>query len=257
MKRTSVLLLMIALAAGGLSAQDAAEIVRSSRSRITANTISTRARMVITARDRSTTERMIDQYSKDGPNGGRQVIVFQQPASVRGTRFLTMENAQGGNDQWIFLPALNRVRRIAASEGSGSFMGTDFSYDDIAAASRNVSLDAHRVLREEALNGRPCYVIESVPNDPSFQYSKMIQWIDRETHLLYKLELYNRRNALTKTIEMGNYRDVQGRMTAHSTKIASAAEGTSTELVVEIIKYDDNIPESVFTTTYLETGRAR
>jgi outer membrane lipoprotein-sorting protein len=266
MKRIAVLLLLVTAAA--VSAQDAAAarnadaLIRASRDRIEADTVSTRARMVITARDGTTTERMLDQYSKDGPNGTRAMIVFQRPAAVAGTRFLTMETAGGTNDQWIFLPSLGKVRRIAASEGSGSFMGTDFSYDDIASVSRNADMDTHRLIREESLNGRACYVIESVPKDTGYQYSRMIQWLDKETSVLYQMELYDRRNAAAggtrvKVIEMGNFRDVQGRLTAHRTTVRTLAAGTATELIMDIIKYDDPIPESVFTTTYLETGRAR
>ncbi|MDR1908744.1 MAG: outer membrane lipoprotein-sorting protein [Spirochaetaceae bacterium] len=239
------------------SPQDAEALIRASRSRIEADTTSTRARMVITGRDGSTTERLLDQYSKDGPSGERTVIVFQRPASVAGTRFLTMKNAGGADDQWIFLPSLGKVRRIAASEGSGSFMGTDFSYDDIASASRSADLDTHRVIREEALDGKACHVIESVPRDSGYQYSRMIQWLDRESGVLYKLELYNRRNVLVKVIEMGDFRDVQGRLTPHRTTVSTLAAGTSTALIMEIVKYDDPIPEGVFTTAYLETGRLR
>ena len=144
---------------------DALSIVNSSRDRIKADTVSTRSRMVIRAKDGSTSERLIDQYSKDGPKGSRTVIVFQKPETVAGTRFLTMENAGGVDDRWIFLPGIGKVRRLAASEGSGSFMGTDFSYDDISSASRGVSLDIHTLLREEVLNGSPCYVIQSVLKD--------------------------------------------------------------------------------------------
>jgi hypothetical protein len=120
-------LFFIFLITADVFAQDAASIVRASRDRITADTISTRSRMTVTTRDGTSSERLVDQYSKDGPNGARAVIVFQQPASVAGTRFLTMDNAEGTDDRWIYLPSLGRVRRVAASEGSGSFVGTDFS----------------------------------------------------------------------------------------------------------------------------------
>jgi len=107
-------LILCALLAGGalaLYAQDAELIVRSSRDRIKADTVSTRSRMVIRAKDGSTSERLIDQYSKDGPKGSRTVIVFQRPETVAGTRFLTMENAGGPDDRWIFLPGIGKVRR--------------------------------------------------------------------------------------------------------------------------------------------------
>ncbi|MDR2053257.1 MAG: outer membrane lipoprotein-sorting protein [Treponema sp.] len=238
--------------------QDAAAIVGASRNRIEAETISTRMRMVTTAKDGGAREQLLDQYSKDDASGkSRAVIVFQRPPSVRGTRFLTLENTGRGNDQWIFLPSLGKVRRIASSEGSDSFMGTDFSYDDISSASRDADLDNHSLVREETYNGRACYVIESKPKDSSYQYSRMVQWIDKDSKISHKLELYNRRNALVKTVEMSDIRDVQGRPTVHATKMTSLAEGTSTTLFVDIIKYDDPIPESVFTTSYLETGKTR
>jgi outer membrane lipoprotein-sorting protein len=239
-----------------LNAQDAASIVRASRDRINADTVSTRARMVITAKNGSTTERVIDQYGKDDAQGrNRTVIVFQQPASVRGTRFLTMENASGDNDQWIFLPSLGKVRRIASSEGGGSFMGTDMSYDDISSVNREVDKDTHTLLREETYNGAACYVIQSVPKDSSYQYAKMISWIDKSTKVSHKLEGYDRRGNLAKTLESSNFKDVQGYLTATQMKVTTVAEGTSTTVYTDIIKYNDPIPDSVFTTRFLETGR--
>ena len=253
-----IVLAVLLASAGFLNAQTtAASIVDASRNRIKMDTMSTRSRMVITARNGSTSQRVIDQYSKDGTNGTRMVIVFQQPANVAGTRFLTMDNAAGGTDQWIFLPSLGRVRRIASSESGGSFMGTDFSYDDISSVNRDVSLDTHTILREERLNNNLCYVIQSIPKDSSYQYSKIVSWIDKSNSLVYKAEMYNRRNELVKVMEMSDFKDVQGHLTPMQTKISTVTAGTSTTIYMEIIKYDDPIPEGVFTTAYLETGRVR
>jgi len=254
-------LMFFALLAGGvfaLYAQDAESIIRSSRDRIKADTVSTRSRMVIRAKDGSTSERLIDQYSKDGPKGSRTVIVFQRPETVAGTRFLTMENSGSADDRWIFLPGTGKVRRLVASEGSGSFMGTDFSYDDISSTSRAVSLDTHTLLREENLSGSgACYVIQSTPKDGAYQYSKMILWITKDTNITMKIEMYDKKNTLVKVAEMSGLKDVQGRLTVMETKITTLAAGTSTTIFMDIVKYDDPIPEAVFTTAYLETGRAR
>jgi len=257
MKNKVIFFTLLAGAALALYAQDAEAIVRSSRDRIKADTVSTRSRMVIQAKGGSTTERLIDQYSKDGPKGKRAVIVFQKPETVAGTRFLTMENEGGADDRWIFLPGLGKVRRVAASEGSGSFVGTDFSYDDISSASRNSGLDAHTLLREENLDGVACYVIQSTPKDNSYQYSKMIQWIAKDTKIIMKIELYDKKNTLVKVAEMSGLKEVQGRLTPTVTKMTTLAAGTSTTIFMDIIKYDDPIPDSVFTTAYLETGRTR
>jgi len=242
--------------AAAVYALDANAIMTSAKNRVKSDTVSSRSRMVITAKDGSTTERVIDQYSKDGPNGARTVIVFQRPANVAGSRFLTMDNDKGGTDQWIFLPSLGRIRRIASSESGGNFMGTDFSYDDISSMDRDISLDTHTILNEEMFNGKNCYVIQSIPKDTSYQYAKTITWIDKESYLIYKADMYNRRNEIAKIMEMADFKDVQGRLTPMQTKISTAAAGTSTTIFMEIMKYDDPIPEGVFTPAYLETGRA-
>jgi outer membrane lipoprotein-sorting protein len=260
-KIVRVIMVVTMILAGTVAAfaQDAAAIVRASRDRVTADTVSSRSRMVITAKDGSTSERVIDQYSKEGPKGDRTMIVFQRPASVAGTRFLTMENSGGAEDRWIFLPSLGKVRRIAASEGSGSFMGTDFSYDDISSASRDAGLDSHTLLREEPYNGKACYMIESRPVESSYQYSRMVQWIDKDTKIVYKIELYDRKNTNSpvKIAEMKEIKEIQGRLTAMVTTMATPGAGTSTTIYMDILKYDDPIPEGVFTTGYLETGRVR
>jgi hypothetical protein len=258
MKHLAFVALLLLCSIFTLYAQDAASIMTAARNRVTMDTISTRSRMVITARDGSTSERVIDQYSKDDARGNnRTVIVFQRPANVAGTRFLTMDNATGDSDRWIFLPALGKVRRIAASESGGSFMGTDFSYDDISATDRDVSLDAHTLQREEIFNGINCYVIQSVPKDAGYPYSKTISWIDKQSSLLYKSELYDRRGTMVKLLEMSEYREVQGQLTPMQMKISTLAAGSSTTIFMDIIKYNDPIPETVFTTQFLETGRAR
>jgi len=256
MKR-NLLIVFLLLCAIAVHAQNAVSVMTSAKNRVTSDTVSSRSRMVITARDGSVTERVIDQYSKDGPNGARTIIVFQSPANVAGSRFLTMDNASGGTDQWIYLPSLGRVRRIAASESGGNFMGTDFSYDDISSMDRDITLDTHTLLREEMLNGRNCHVIESVSKDASYQYSKSITWVDKENFIIYKSEMYNRRGEVMKIMEMSDFRNIQGRLTPMQTKISTVSAGTSTTIFMEIMKYDDPIPEGVFTTAYLETGRAR
>jgi hypothetical protein len=185
------------------------------------------------------------------------VIVFQSPANVAGTRFLTMDTAGGGDeDRWIFLPSLGKVRRIAASEGNSSFMGTDFSYDDMSILDRDIDLDTHSVLREETFNGAACYVVQSIPKDSNYQYSKMLFWIDKSNSLLYKGELFDRRGTLVKVMEVSDFQVVQDRLTPMQTKVSTAA-GTFTTVYVEIVRYDAPVPEGVFTTAYLETGRAR
>lgn len=255
--------LIVALAASfALNAQTAAEIVQSSRDRISVDTMSTRARMVITDKDGSTSERVVDEYSSSVDSTGKKVpdraiIAFQKPASVAGTRFLTVDKADGGEDRWIFLPALGKVRRVASSEGSNSFVGTDFSYDDMSALDRDVGKDDHRVLREEQLDGKDCWVIESTPKDPSYQYSRAVQWIAKDTKMVWKIEAYDRKDKLAKVLEILKAEVVQGNLTPMVTRMSTVADKTSTTITIDIIKYNDKIPDGVFTVNYLSTGRVK
>jgi outer membrane lipoprotein-sorting protein len=243
-------------AALSVYAQEQAEaIVRASRDRISAKTISSRSQMVITAKDGRTTERRLDQYAKDGPRGSRVAVVFIDPANVRNTRFLTMETGGGANDQWIFMPSLGKVRRIAASEGSGSFVGTDLSYDDVSSANRDPGLDTHVLLREENLKGKACYVIESKPRDGSYQYSKMLQWIGKQDRVSYRIELFDKRGVHVKTMEILELKNVQGRLSPVKSRMTTVSTGTNTVINVERLEYDSNVPDSVFTTSFLETGK--
>jgi negative regulator of sigma E activity len=129
------------------------------------------------------------------------------------------------------------------------------SYDDISSASRDTSLDTHTLLREETLTGKACYVIESKPKDSSYQYARMLSWIDKETLVNYRIDLFDKRDTLVKRMEMSDVRDIQGRLTPMQTKMSTITAGTSTTMYMDIMKYEYPIHERVFTTAFLEAGR--
>jgi len=134
-------------------------------------------------------------------------------------------------------------------------MGTDLSYDDMASADRKVSLDSHKLLREENLDGKACWVIEASPKESGYQYSRMVGWIEKASYIALKMELYDKKGSLMKIMEMGGIKDFQGRLTPTVTTMSSVQAKTSTTITIEIIKYDDPIPAGVFTERYLLTGR--
>jgi outer membrane lipoprotein-sorting protein len=260
MKRNALFAALVfgaALAYAQNGAPSAAQIMERAKTIGAGSTMMTRSRMVITAKNGSTSERVIDQYSKDDAKGhARTVIVFQSPATVKNTRFLTIDKEGGGSDQWIFMPSLGKVRRIAASEGSGTFMGTDFSYDDMAAMDRDVNKDTHTLLREETLKGAACFVIQSIAKDADYQYGKTITWVDKANSRVYRSEMYDKKgNTMLKVSEMSGYETISGYDTPRETKISTIASGTSTTIYMDRIEYDKQIPERVFTTAYLESGR--
>jgi negative regulator of sigma E activity len=134
---------------------------------------------------------------------------------------------------------------------------TDFSYDDISSQDRNTDLDNHKIVREDKVNGKDCYVIESAPKDSGYQYSKMVQYIDKSNFVNYKVELYDKKGVLVKLLEILELKEIQGRLTPMVTKMSTLAEKTSTAINIEAIKYDGEIPEGVFTPDFLATGRSR
>jgi outer membrane lipoprotein-sorting protein len=246
--------MMICLAALGAAAQESAEaIVRASRDRIKADTTESISRITITRKNGSSSEQKIRQYAKDGPDGSRTVFVFMEPRSVEGTRFLTQETKSGVNEQWIVIPSRPTARRLAASEGSNSFAG-DFSNDDASSANRKADLDTHTLLREETLNGKACYVIESKPKDSSYQYSKMVQWIGKDDKVAYKAELYDKKGAHIKTLETLELRNVQGKLSVVRSRMSTLKAGTNTTMAIESLRYDRPLEEKIFTTEFLEKG---
>ena len=231
------------------------EIAENVEDRPSGDTTHALVNMRLTDRNGNQSTRTIEQYGRETGEGlVRNVIIFHEPASVAGTRFLTIENDGRDDDQWIYLPALQRVRRIAASEGDSSFMGTDFTYDDLQ--SRDLDEFSYELLREEELDGRPTYVVETVANDPDDSaYSRTVQWIDRERWLPIKSEFYDMDNELLKVNMVSRVEQVQGYWTPINTTMENVQTGHKTELAVRRFVYDENLPDGLFTTNFLETGR--
>ncbi|MFP4374560.1 MAG: outer membrane lipoprotein-sorting protein [Spirochaetaceae bacterium] len=201
--------------------------------------------------------RIIEEWSMENDAGlERLVIVFHRPASVQGTRFLVVENEDRDDDQWIYLPALDRVRRIAASEGDESFMGTDFTYDDLAT--RDVDEDTHELLREDTFAGREVYVVESVPKDPDdSQYSRRVQWVAKDIWVPLKAEFYDKSDELLKTLTVEELEEVQGIWTPMVSVMENVQSEHATRLEVEKTRYNEDLNADLFSRNFLRTGRAR
>lgn len=257
MKKMILIIVSTVVFCGVLFSETADEILRKARTKSSVNSVATRSKMEIQKNGAAINILVIDQYSSKDKDGlQRALIGFREPANAKGTRFLMLKKANGSTDQRIFLPGLGKTRRIASeSEGDESFMGTDFSYNDVSFMDRDISLDAHSVLREEEYNGKQCYVIESIPKDKKYAYSKIIQWIEKQAHIFLKGEFYDKKNRLEKIMELSDYKEVNGIMTPFTTKLSSVKVNTSTVVHIEKIQYNINIPDKLFTYKYLETGK--
>lgn len=252
MMLAAALLLVLPAAAAALTGTEVAEKVSN---RPTGDSTHSLVKMVLIESDGSEKDRLVEEWSMENERGlSSSVIVFHEPASVKNTRFLMKERAAGDDDQWIYLPGLGRVRRIAASEGNSSFMGTDFTYNDMEG--RDVADDTHTILREERQGGYDCYVVESVPKDPAdSQYSKRIQWVAKENWIPVKVEFYDKSEELLKVLTIGRIEKVQGYHTAINTTMKNVQSGHATELNIQKLRYNEQLPDGLFTVHFLETGR--
>jgi outer membrane lipoprotein-sorting protein len=183
------------------------------------------------------------------------ITVFLSPASVKNTRFLTRQRSDGADDQWIYLPAVGRVKRIAATEGGGSFMGSDFTYSDMASTTYETDEAEHTLLRNETLNGRASYVIESIPLIAS-DYGKTMIWVDAETYLPLKVEFYAKDSqTIVKELITDSTDYVDGRWITRSITMTTRTTGHKTRIEILQAKYNIPMNSGYFTTTFLETGR--
>ena len=186
--------------------------------------------------------------------GDRTMFVFDRPRDVKGTAFLVHARKNQPDEQWLYLPALKRVKRISSSKQSGSFMGSEFSYEDLGTA--EVEKYTHRFLRNEPCGDLECTVSERIPVGQDSGYSRQLVWLDREELRTMQVQFFDRRNTHLKTMVVEDYgkhldRDWRGgriTMTNHRT-------GKSTVLLWSDFKFRTDLDAGDFTRTALKRVR--
>ena len=179
------------------------------------------------------------------------ITVFLSPSSVKNTRFLAVENEQGKTDQWIYLPALKRVKRIAANEEGGSFMGSDFSYADMASTTYDADEATHTLLEETDT----IYKVRSVPFDTT-TYGKTETTVDKATFLPLQVDFYAKDGVtLEKQLLTKETEQINGRWIPKVITMTTIASGHSTRIEIIQAQYDIAMNSNYFTTRFLETGR--
>ena len=136
-------------------------------------------------------------------DGDKLLIIFDRPRDVRGAAFLTYTHRSGPDDQWLFLPALKRVKRISSNNKSGPFMGSEFAYEDLA--SQEVEKYTYEYVRDEVVDGRPTFVVQRIPVDSKSGYTRHVAWYDEKEYRLAKVEFYDRKDELLKTLTYRGY----------------------------------------------------
>jgi len=159
--------------------------------------------ILIDQKKREKKKSMVNQV-KEYDAGDRSVITFIEPAENRGTALLVHGKADEDDDQWLYLPRMKRTKKISSNNKTGSFLGSEFSFEDLS--DQDVDDFTYTWLKEENLNGLVCDVIERTPINKKSFYSKHIVWIDKTELRTQKIEYYNRRGELYKTMTFNGYR---------------------------------------------------
>ncbi len=250
----AVILVLLVASPMRLTAITGREVAENADNRDVGTTTHALVEMRLVDSSGQTKHRIVEQYGKEQGELSSNVIIFHRPASVEGTRFLTIERADRQDDQWIYLPALGRVRRIAGSEGGDSFMGTDFSYDDLKGW--DLEDFSYELLREERVGQWNTYVVEATPlPEADVAYSRVVHYVDRRSWIPVKMELYGRDGQPTKVNRVRRIERVQGYWTIIENTMENVRTGHRTELRVTNFAYNENLPTGLFTVNFLETGR--
>jgi outer membrane lipoprotein-sorting protein len=141
-------------------------------------------------------------------DGDKSLSIFDQPRDVKGTAMLTFSHGLEPDDQWLYLPALKRVKRINSRNKSGPFMGSEFAYEDLG--SQEVEKYSYKFLRDEACGDYQCYVIEQYPEYKHSGYTRRVVWLDKDGYRPIQVVFYDRKNALLKTLKNSDYQQFLG-----------------------------------------------
>jgi outer membrane lipoprotein-sorting protein len=184
----------------------------------------------------------------------RYYIYFHGPADVKGTSFLIWKYPAKEDDRWIYVPTLKLVKRMSVDDKRSSFVGSDFTYEDVS--SRDLEDETRVLVRKEDLDGRPTYVVESKPK-VQFGYSRRLSWIDRERWLPLKEEYFDARNEPLRTYTADKVERIGEQWTVTVRSMKNLQSGHRTEVVFRETEYGVDIKQDIFTERYLRDAPAQ
>jgi outer membrane lipoprotein-sorting protein len=198
--------------------------------------------------------REIKQFSKNYKGMEKKIMFFMAPADVRNTSFMNWSYDEIGknDDQWIYLPALKKVKRISSDSKSDYFMGSDFTYDDLG--DRHPTDDTHKILREEKLNGENCFVIESIYKDEEYMYSRTVTWIIKYKWIGMKKEFYDEDEDLLKILTIKKYEKIGGFWIILNSEMINVQKKHTTKMILSNIFLDSGVPDDKFTERMMKRG---
>lgn len=186
--------------------------------------------------------------------GDKSLTIFDHPRDVKGTAFLSFTKILSPDDQWLFLPALKRVKRISSANKSGPFVGSEFAYEDLT--SFEVAKYSYKWLRDEPCGDLTCAVTERIPLYENSGYTRQVTWVDRAEYRIQKVEFYDRKKELLKTLVASNFKQYLGKFWRPQTMhMDNHQTGKKTTLTFTDYKFRQDIKESDFTKNRLKRVR--
>jgi outer membrane lipoprotein-sorting protein len=187
-------------------------------------------------------------------DGDKSMSIFDKPADVKGTAFLTFSHAIKPDEQWLYLPALKRVKRINSKNKSGPFMGSEFAYEDLA--SQEIEKYTYKYIRDEQLNGVDCFVMERYPVYEHSGYTRQLAWVNKDKYVAEKIEFYDRKNDLLKTLVNNGYQQYLGQYwRADEMTMENHQTGKSTILKWQDYKFKNGLEDKDFSRNSLKRAR--
>jgi outer membrane lipoprotein-sorting protein len=187
-------------------------------------------------------------------DGDKSLTVFNSPRDIKGTAFLSFTHALVPDEQWLYLPALKRVKRISSSNKSGPFLGSEYAFEDLT--SFEVAKYGYKYLNDEDLEGIACYVIELIPKYEHSGYTRQIAWIDKERYIVIKVDYYDRKETLLKTQLFKDYKQYLNQYWRAGEQIMSNHQnGKSTELLWEAYQFGMGLTDRDFDKNTLKRAR--
>jgi hypothetical protein len=254
MKRFLVPFIILFILITSVYAQDAREIMTKSQKAFlyAGEDLKVRVTMRLISSTGKVRLRELTMLRKNiGPAGGKQkyYIYFHAPADVKGMTFMVYKYPERDDDRWLFIPALNMVRRIAARDKASSFVGSDFTYEDVSG--RDIDDDLHELLKEDMLNGEKCFVIKSTPRKADVDYAYRVSWISEESFLPLKVEYYDLSGRPYKLFTADEIETVKGFPTVVKRTMKNLQSGHRTEVVFTEVDYNIGLPEALFSERFL------
>lgn len=187
-------------------------------------------------------------------DGDKSLTVFNKPRDVKGTAFLSFSHIKTADDQWLYLPALKRVKRISSRNKSGPFMGSEFAFEDLS--SFEIEKYSYNYLGDETVNGLDSFKVEQTPKDKFSGYTRRVVWLDKEHYRTQKVDFYDRKNALLKTLEITEYSQYLDKYwRANKWNMTNHQTGKATMLVYNDYKFGVGLKEKDFNKNSLKRAR--